>query len=303
MCIRPGRWNFILLAPALLLVVTASSLLSSLVGFHVAAFLPLERHNPFSCASPSAYFCYQQPLLDSGSFCGGCTNVLASAWWATLKPDPARLSTTSRDPFRCTAVTATPTRWYIAVALPTWRWTQSCPGAPQGPSHSTRRFRFTAASQACRTSSPKMNLLVILATKTQVFGGTHPIVCHESFLWDGEYLRWCRLQGTLHGWLSLGQPCYNVLSGNSHYYSCVNSNQLLFPLFVRLDLGCHGHLHHTIWAHNEGAWVLYLSFPSSFLLPGPVLLVDHSVQWNVPGGISVGSSYDGRCPHTVELQN
>lgn len=142
----------------------------------------LEPHDPFTCASPLACFNDQRPLrLNSGSFSGGYTGVVASAWWATLKPIPARLSTTFRDPFRCTTMTLP--HWAADTSLlpflhggESGRASGRRSGTSSFSSHNTRRFRSTAASQACRTSSPKMNSLVILATNTQVFSGTHPRV-------------------------------------------------------------------------------------------------------------------------------
>jgi hypothetical protein len=51
-------------------------------------------------------------------------------------------------------------------------------GHPSGTSSlcnlSTRRFRSMAALWACRTSSPRVNSSVILATNTTVFGGRCP---------------------------------------------------------------------------------------------------------------------------------
>jgi hypothetical protein len=49
------------------------------------------------------------------------------------------------------------------------------------------------------------------------------------------------------------------------------------PLFVRQRVDCHGRLHHIRCARKEWARLLNPSLCSSFL-PGPLLLVDHSLQ-------------------------
>jgi hypothetical protein len=89
------------------------------------------------------------------------------------------------------------------------------------PSRSTRYSKSTDVSRACKTASPKMHSLVILATNTQVVSRRRPIFTKVYFRMKSPL---CYLQDMRRGQVYLGQSCRNAQRGDHHCYSCVNGH-------------------------------------------------------------------------------
>jgi hypothetical protein len=169
-------------------------------------------------------------LLDSVSFRGTCTGVLASALWGALEPVLTRLSATSSGP-----LDAPPRLWHTEP--PIYRCCPSYMGLnvialrgalPLSPiviqdASDSRLHRWRAGRRIPRWTRRWY------CRRTPKFQWTPPeSQCRDSFLQDGEGIPWCCLQDALRGWLSLGQPCCDIRSGDSHCCSCVDSHQIFF---------------------------------------------------------------------------